>query len=159
MQQKVALAMFAILLISNIGASAPANENVLHPNIVRAMDDADANTQIEFIVQYRPELTNQHLQTAEGIGIEVISIFEFIDGFFGKATASQIRDLSKQDDIFWIEHNSQMEYYMQDTTRVINAVETWQTVIINEDEQVIADQADQHTVSYTHLTLPTNREV
>ena len=56
MQQKVALAMFAILLISNIGASAPANENVLHPNIVRAMDDADANTQIEFIVQYRPEL-------------------------------------------------------------------------------------------------------
>ena len=116
MQQKVALAMFAILLISNIGASAPANENVLHPNIVRAMDDADANTQIEFI-----------------------------DGFFGKATASQIRDLSKQDDIFWIEHNSQMEYYMQDTTRVINAVETWQTVIINEDEQVIADQADQHT--------------
>ena len=72
MQQKVALAMFAILLISNIGASAPANENVLHPNIVRAMDDADANTQIEFIVQYRPELTNQHLQTAEGIGIEVL---------------------------------------------------------------------------------------
>ena len=77
MQQKVALAMFAILLISNIGASAPANENVLHPNIVRAMDNADANTQIEFIVQYRPELTNEHLQTAEGIGIEVISIFEF----------------------------------------------------------------------------------
>ena len=85
------------------------------------------------------------LQVAEEIGIEVISTFEFIDGFFGKATASQIRDLSKQDDIFWIEHNSQMEYYMQDTTRVINAVETWQTVIINENEQVIADQANQHT--------------
>ena len=85
MQQKVALAMFAILLISNIGASAPANENVLHPNIVRAMDDADANTQIEFIVQYRPELTTQHLQTAEGIGIEVISIFEFIDGYLWKS--------------------------------------------------------------------------
>ena len=34
---------------------------------------------------------------------------------------------------------------MQDTTRVINAVETWQTVIINENEQVIADQANQHT--------------
>ena len=62
---------------------------------------------------------------------------------FGKATASQIRDLSKQDDIFWIEHNSQMEYYMQDTTRVINAVEAWQTVIINEDEQVIVDQTNQ----------------
>ena len=35
MQQKIALAMFAILLISNIGASAPANENVLHPNNYR----------------------------------------------------------------------------------------------------------------------------
>ena len=72
---KGSLAMFAILLISNIGASAP-NENVLHPNIVRAMDDADANTQIEFIVQYRPELTTQHLQVAEEIGIEVISTFK-----------------------------------------------------------------------------------
>ena len=38
-----------------------------------------------------------------------------------------------------------MEYYLQDTTRVINAVEAWQTVIINEDEQVIADQTIQHT--------------
>ena len=104
--------MFALLLISNIGASAPANENVLHPNIVRAMDGADTNTEIEFIVQYRPQFTEQHMRVAEEIGIEIISTFEFIDGFFGKATASQIRDLSKQDDIFWIEHNSQMEYYM-----------------------------------------------
>ena len=95
MQQKVALAMFAILLLSNIGASASANESVLHPNIVRAMDNADSNAEIEFIVQYRPQLTEQHLQTAEGMGIEVIGIFEFIDGFFGKATASQIRDLSR----------------------------------------------------------------
>ena len=145
MQQKMAIAMFALLLISNIGASAPANENVLHPNIIRAMDGADTNTEIEFIVQYRPQFTEQHMRVAEEIGIEIISTFEFIDGFFGKATASQIRDLSKQDDIFWIEHNSQMEYYMQDTTRVINAVETWQTVIINEDEQVIANQANEHT--------------
>ena len=145
MQQKMAIAMFALLLISNIGASAPANENVLHPNIVKAMDGADTNTEIEFIVQYRPQLTEQHMRVAEEIEIEIISTFEFIDGFFGKATASQIRDLSKQDDIFWIEHNSQMEYYMQDTTRVINAVETWQTVIINEDEQVIANQANEHT--------------
>ena len=144
MQQKMAIAMFAILLISNIGASAPANENVLHPNIVRAMDDADTNAEIEFIVQYRPQLTVQNMLIAEEIGIEIISTFEFIDGFFGKATASQIRDLSKQDDIFWIEHNSQMEYYMQDTTRVINAVETWQTVIIDEDEDVVADQFHHH---------------
>ena len=102
MQQKMAIAMFALLLISNIGASAPANENVLHPNIVRAMDSADTNTEIEFIVQYRPQLTEQHIRVAEEIGIEIISTFEFIDGFFGKATASQIRDLSKQEDIFWI---------------------------------------------------------
>ena len=63
MQQKIALAMFAILLISNIGASAPANENVLHPNIVRAMESADSTIEIEFIVQYRPELTEQHILT------------------------------------------------------------------------------------------------
>ena len=46
MQQKVALAMFAILLLSNIGASASANENVLHPNIVRAMANVDSDSDI-----------------------------------------------------------------------------------------------------------------
>ena len=86
-----------------------------------------------------------NITNSRGIGVEVISIFEFIDGFLEKLQHLKLEILSKQDDIFWIEHNSQMEYYMQDTTRVINAVETWQTVIINENEQVIADQANQHT--------------
>ena len=112
MKRMWSLTIIALLIMSPTVTSNSVNEDVLHPNIVRAMANVDSDTEIEFIVQYRPELTSQHLQTAEGIGIEVISIFEFIDGFFGKATASQIRDLSKQDDIFWIEHNSQMEYYL-----------------------------------------------
>ena len=74
MQQKVALRL--PFYSSVILAHQPQQMN-----IVRAMDDADANTQIEFIAQYRPELTTQHLQVAEEIGIEVISTFEFIDGF------------------------------------------------------------------------------
>ena len=139
-----ALIVIALLLVSPTVTSANANENVLHPNIIRAINDANNNSDIEFIVQYRPTLTEEHLATAEGIGVEIISIFEFIDGFYGKATASQIKDLSRQDDIFWIEHNTQMEYYMQDTTRVINAVEAWQTVIIDEDENIVADQSNQH---------------
>ena len=138
------LIVIALLLVSPTVTSANANENVLHPNIIRAINDANNNSDIEFIVQYRPTLTEEHLATAEGIGVEIISIFEFIDGFYGKATASQIKDLSRQDDIFWIEHNTQMEYYMQDTTRVINAVEAWQTVIIDEDENIVADQSNQH---------------
>jgi len=144
MERFKALIVIALLLVSPTVTSANANENVLHPNIIRAINDANNNSDIEFIVQYRPTLTEEHLATAEGIGVEIISIFEFIDGFYGKATASQIKDLSRQDDIFWIEHNTQMEYYMQDTTRVINAVEAWQTVIIDEDENIVADQSNQH---------------
>ena len=144
MERFRALIVIALLLVSPTVTSANANENVLHPNIIRAINDANNNSDIEFIVQYRPTLTEEHLATAEGIGVEIISIFEFIDGFYGKATASQIKDLSRQDDIFWIEHNTQMEYYMQDTTRVINAVEAWQTVIIDEDENIVADQSNQH---------------
>ena len=107
------------------------------------MNKAD-NENIEFIVQYRPELTNQHLKTAENLGIEVISIFEFIDGFYGKGDAEALKLLSRQDDIFWMEHNSQMEYFMQDTTRVVNAVETWRSVIIDEDENIVEDQFHAH---------------
>ncbi len=138
------LAIIALLIMSPTVTSNSVNENVMHPNIIRAINDANNNSDIEFIVQYRPTLTEENLATAEGIGVEIISIFEFIDGFYGKATASQIKDLSRQDDIFWIEHNTQMEYYMQDTTRVINAVEAWQTVIIDEDEDIVVEQSNQH---------------
>jgi len=124
--------------------SASANENVMHPNIIRAMNSNDSNTEIGFIVQYRPHLTGEHLATAEGIGIEIISVFEFIDGFYGKGDSEEIKLLSRQKDVNWIEHNSQMEYHMQDTTRVINAVEAWRTVIIDENEQIVEDQFHQH---------------
>jgi len=123
--------------------SASANESVMHPNIIRMMN-SNGDTEIGFIVQYRPHLTEEHLATAEGIGIEIISVFEFIDGFYGKGDAEQIKFLSRQKDVSWIEHNAQMEYHMQDTTRVINAVEAWRTVIIDENEQIIEDQFHQH---------------
>tara|TARA_B100001013_G_scaffold11251_1_gene6724 strand:- start:361 stop:2673 length:2313 start_codon:yes stop_codon:yes gene_type:complete len=139
-----ALIVIALLLISPMMVSASANESVMHPNIIRVMNGNDNNTEIGFIVQYRPHLTEEHLATAEGIGIEIISVFEFIDGFYGKGDSEQIKFLSRQKDVSWIEHNSQMEYHMQDTTRVINAVEAWRTVIIDENEQIVEDQFHQH---------------
>ena len=138
------LIVIALLLISPMMVSASANESVMHPNIIRVMNGNDNNTEIGFIVQYRPHLTEEHLATAEGIGIEIISVFEFIDGFYGKGDSEQIKFLSRQKDVSWIEHNSQMEYHMQDTTRVINAVEAWRTVIIDENEQIVEDQFHQH---------------
>ena len=71
-----ALIVIALLLVSPTVTSANANENVLHPNIIRAINDANNNSDIEFIVQYRPTLTEEHLATAEGIGVEIISIFD-----------------------------------------------------------------------------------
>lgn len=144
MERMRTLIVIALLLISPMMVSASANESVMHPNIIRVMNSNDNNTEIGFIVQYRPHLTEEHLATAEGIGIEIISVFEFIDGFYGKADSEQIKFLSRQKDVSWIEHNSQMEYHMQDTTRVINAVEAWRTVIIDENEQIVEDQFHQH---------------
>ena len=144
MERMKTLIVIALLLISPMMVSASANESVMHPNIIRVMNSNDNNTEIGFIVQYRPHLTEEHLATAEGIGIEIISVFEFIDGFYGKGDSEQIKFLSRQKDVSWIEHNSQMEYHMQDTTRVINAVEAWRTVIIDENEQIVEDQFHQH---------------
>ena len=144
MERMRTLIVIALLLISPMMVSASANESVMHPNIIRVMNGNDNNTEIGFIVQYRPHLTEEHLATAEGIGIEIISVFEFIDGFYGKGDSEQIKFLSRQKDVSWIELNSQMEYHMQDTTRVINAVEAWRTVIIDENEQIVEDQFHQH---------------
>ena len=144
MERMRTLIVITLLLISPMMVSASANESVMHPNIIRVMNSNDNNTEIGFIVQYRPHLTEEHLATAEGIGIEIISVFEFIDGFYGKGDSEQIKFLSRQKDVSWIEHNSQIEYHMQDTTRVINAVEAWRTVIIDENEQIVEDQFHQH---------------
>ncbi len=143
MNKLLALFTIAFLTTSPLVTSNVPNENVIHPLLFEEMNKAH-NEDIEFIVQYRPELTEQHLKTAENLGIEVISIFEFIDGFYGKGDAEALNLLSRQDDIFWMEHNSQMEYFMQDTTRVINAVETWRSVIIDEDEDIVEDQFHAH---------------
>jgi len=143
MNKLAALFMIAFLTTSPLVTSNVPNENVIHPFLFEEMNKAH-NEDIEFIVQYRPELTEQHLKTAENLGIEVISIFEFIDGFYGKGNTEALKLLSRQDDIFWMEHNSQMEYFMQDTTRVINAVETWRSVIIDEDEDIVEDQFHSH---------------
>ena len=140
MAQSKALLVIMLLLVSPTFTAASPNENVMHPNIIRAISAAESGTEIEFIVQYRPHLTESHMANAESIGIEIISVFEFIDGFYGKGTAEEIKVLSKENDIFWIEHNTQMEYYMQDTTRVVNAVEAWRTVVINENEQIVENQ-------------------
>ena len=144
MKRAWSLVIIALLIMSPTVASNSANENVMHPNIIRAMNETENNSDLEFIVQYRPTLTDNHLETAEGIGIEIISIFEFIDGFYGKGNPNQIKTLSKQNDIYWIELNTQMEYHMQDTTRVVNAVEAWRTVLIDENEHIIEDQFHQH---------------
>ena len=140
MAQSKALLVIMLLLVSPTFTAASPNENVMHPNIIRAISAAESGTEIEFIVQYRPHLTESHMANAESIGIEIISVFEFIDGFYGKGTAEEIKVLSKENDIFWIEHNTQMEYYMQDTTRIVNAVEAWRTVVINENEQIVENQ-------------------
>ena len=140
MAQSKALLVIMLLLVSPTFTAASPNQEVMHPNIMRAMDAAEAGAEIEFIVQYRPHLTENHMVNANAIGIEIISVFEFIDGFYGKGTSEEIKTLSKEDDIFWIEHNTQMEYYMQDTTRVVNAVVAWRTVVIDENEQIVENQ-------------------
>ena len=56
MERFRALIVIALLLVSPTVTSANANENVLHPNIIRAINDANNNSDIEFIVQYRPTL-------------------------------------------------------------------------------------------------------
>ncbi|GIR27640.1 MAG: hypothetical protein CM15mP42_05900 [Methanobacteriota archaeon] len=63
---------------------------------------------------------------------------------FGKATASQIRDLSKQDDIFGLSiiHRWNIICKIPQSNQCGRNLANSN---INENEQVIADQANQHT--------------
>ena len=59
------LIVIALLLISPMMTSASANENVMHPNIIRAMNINDNGAEIDLIVQNKPQFTGEHLATAE----------------------------------------------------------------------------------------------
>ena len=84
MAQSKALLVIMLLLVSPTFTAASPNQEVMHPNIMRAMDAAEAGAEIEFIVQYRPHLTENHMVNANAIGIEIISVFEYVFNHPGK---------------------------------------------------------------------------
>ena len=56
MERFRALIVIALLLVSPTVTSANANESVMHPNIVRVINEAGDDSEIEFIIQYRLSL-------------------------------------------------------------------------------------------------------
>ena len=130
------------------------SESVIDPSLASLLEDTPLSTELEIIVQYRPTMTDEDLDIAKDIGIEVMKTYDVIHGFYGKGTPSEIRDLSTQSKIFWIENNSQLEYMMHDTTSVVEAVKTWNSNIVDGNGYVIQDSfGEYHRIDGTGVAV------
>ena len=118
--------------------------SVIHPQLARVLADALPDQLIEVIVQFRPTMTTGDRAAAERAGVSVLSTYPTIHGMHGIGTADAIRELSTHPRVFWMENNTRLHYQMHHTTRVIEAVRTWNTNIIDSDGRLRQDRFGNH---------------
>jgi len=99
------------------------------------LDDSQENDRFEIIVQFKGSVFPNDIQILENLGFEIIREYNVVPGLHCMGTKSATQALAKNERVFWIEYNEQLEYYMQGTTTVINATKTWNSDILNSDGQ------------------------
>lgn len=125
---------------SDVTYSTLAESNsVIDLELAEVLSNAQPNDQIEIIVQFRPTMTEDDLDFARDLGITVLDTWDFIHGMHGIGTSESIIELSTYENVFWMENNSQLMYFMHDTTNVVEAVRTWNSNIVDGNGYVIQD--------------------
>ncbi|WP_455391745.1 S8 family serine peptidase [[Eubacterium] cellulosolvens] len=105
-------------------------DNVIDPYLQKKLENAEADSELEIIVQFKIQIKPADLSRLELLGFNIIREYSVIPGVYCMGTKSAILELADYNRVFWIEFNEQLEYYMQGTTTVINATKVWNSDII-----------------------------
>jgi len=128
-------------------AAPEGPDTVIDRELADVLSNAQPHEQIEIIVQFRPTMTEDDLDVARDSGITVLDTYSSIHGMHGVGTPEAIMELSTYSKVFWMENNSQLVYHMQDTTRVVEAVKTWNSNLIDGEGHLLQDKLG----NYEHI--------
>jgi serine protease AprX len=130
-----ACATLLILLIPSamsLGSSTTLGEpdpSVLDPYLIEVMATTGAYEEMEVVIQFKDHVLPQDRDLLRREGIETLHEYHVLPAVWAKATPRQVERLSGYDRTRWVEYNRQLEYHMDETTRVVNATRTWYSKI------------------------------
>lgn len=103
----------------------------LDPSIEDAIRTTGPEVPMDVVIQFHPPLTSDDVKAAEDSGFEILRKMTALPAIFARGDRDAIERISRYSGTFWIEHDMEMDFLMEQTTTTINATKTWETPIID----------------------------
>ncbi len=84
---------------------------------------------LDAIVQFKDHIVSSDRWALRDEGVELVHEFHIVDAYWVRATPSQLLRVAGYHRTAWMEFNEPLEYYMQETTTVVNATRVWDSSI------------------------------
>ena len=127
------LAFVLILPIALPAISPPAigepDPMVMDPMLEEILGTTSDDTRLDVLVRFESEFIRADDKVLEDLGIHKVGQFRMLPAMHIKATPRQIDLLSGYPRVEWMEWDAPLDFLMDQTTTVINATDTWRSVI------------------------------
>ena len=130
------IAMMAIVLIFPIASPAAgppaigeADPTVIDGMLADRLTDTPEGQRLEVLVRFDDAIERADRQVVDDLGIEMVGEYRMLPAAHVRATPHQVELLSGYPGVEWMEWDAPLDYLMSMTTRVINATDTWRSVI------------------------------
>ncbi len=109
-----------------IGEPDPA---VLDPMLEEILTTTPEDALLDVLVRFESEFVRADDEVLEDLGIHKVGEFRMIPAMHIQATPWQIERLSGYPRVEWMEWDAPLDFLMDMTTAVINATDTWRSII------------------------------
>jgi hypothetical protein len=128
--------MLAIVLIFPIASPAmspPAigepDPGVIDAMLADRMLVTPAGERLDIVVRFVDDIDRDDREVLDDLGIEKVGEYHFLPAAHIRATPRQVERLSGYPDVEWMEWDAPLDFLMDTTTRIVNATDTWRSVI------------------------------
>jgi subtilisin family serine protease len=127
------LAIVLIFPIASPAASPPAigepDPSVVDHMLAERLLDTPADQRLDVLVRFTDDIGRADRQVMDDLGIVTVGEFRMLPAAHIQATPRQVERLSGYPGIEWMEWDVPLDFLMDMTTRIINATDTWRSVI------------------------------
>ncbi|MEW5760149.1 MAG: S8 family serine peptidase [Candidatus Thermoplasmatota archaeon] len=140
--KKVCVILFSFILISisfnciigynskNEKFHVELQTKKIKPSFERSLSDF---TEHELIVQFKGKINSEDIKFVLDNGFKIKRKFDVLPALHLLGKKNSIEKLMKYDRTLWIEQNSKINFYMDESTTTINATKVWYSKLLKKD--------------------------
>ncbi len=121
----VAMMMPAALPAGGTVQLSEPDWGVVDPVLRDVLATSAPDEALEVIVQFKGSVQPADREALDYLDIDTIHEYHIVPAVWARATPRQVELLAGYPRVSWMEHNEELEYYMDMTTEVVNATRTW----------------------------------